>query len=106
MNFTYERIRALIASEDWRASDHALQRLTEYVILASDLADGILESVFVEDYPDFHAGPCVLLLQADRGGPVHAVWGLESGSDRPAVLVTVYRPSSARWNDDLRTRKL
>jgi hypothetical protein len=45
------------------------------------------------------------LLQADRNGPVHALWGLEKGQDRPAVLITVYRPDPAQWHDDNRTRR-
>ncbi len=82
-----------------------MQRLTEHNIVASDLADAIEGGVVVEDYPSYHAGPCVLVLQADRSGPVHALWGLELGTEQPAALVTVYRPDRARWHEDNRTRK-
>jgi hypothetical protein len=37
--------------------------LGEHAIIASDLVDGIAAAVVVEDYPDYNAGPCVLVLQ-------------------------------------------
>lgn len=105
MSATFSRICTLVKAEDWRTSDHALQRLTEHAIIASDLADGIKHAQVIEDYPDYHAGPCVLVLQEDRNGSVHTLWGLEQGTDRPAVIVTAYRPDPDRWLDDNRTRK-
>ena len=105
MSATFDMVRRLVEAGDWRASDHGLQRLGEQAIIASDLVDGIGAAVVVEDYPDYHAGPCVLVFQKDRDGPVHALWGLEKGTDRPAVLITAYRPDPERWEDDYRTRK-
>jgi hypothetical protein len=102
---TFDRVRTLVECGDWRASDHALQRIVEHAIIASDLVDGIGSGTVVEDYPDYHAGPCALILQSDRDGAVHALWGLEKGADRPAVLITAYRPDPKFWQDDNRTRR-
>lgn len=102
---TLDRIRLLVKLGDWSASRHALQRLAEHGVIASDLVDRIAEAESIEAYPDYHAGPCILTLQADRDGPVHALWGLQKGTDRPAVLITVYRPDAERWHSDNRTRK-
>ena len=102
---TFDKVRPLIASGDWVASDHALQRVDENGIIVGDLVASIASGEPVEDYPTYHAGPCVLTLQADRSGMVHALWGLRSGTDRPAVLITAYRPDPTRWHDDHRTRR-
>jgi hypothetical protein len=105
MSDTFGKVRALVLQDNWRASDHALQRLDEHDVIASDLADDIERGVVIEDYPSYHVGPCVLVLQADRRGAIHALWGLEADTQRPAVLVTVYRPDRTRWHEDDRTRK-
>ena len=105
MSETFKAVCLLVGHDDWRASDHALQRLAESGIIASDLADGITNAVVVEDYPGYHAGPCTLVLQMERDGFVHALWGLQTGTDRPAVLITAYRPDPARWHADNRTRR-
>lgn len=82
-----------------------MQRIAQYGILGSDLAEAIGAAEVVEDYPTYYAGPSVLVLLSDTVGPVHALWGLKSGTDRPAVLVTAYRPDPLQWHDDNRTRR-
>lgn len=80
--------------------------MAEDDILAGEAIDGVGTAVLVEDYPDFHKGPCALVLQQDHNGhPIHVVWGIPKGQSSPAVLVTAYRPDPARWTDDFLRRR-
>ena len=73
---------------------------------AREAIAGIFEARVVEDYPNYPKGPSVLLLQkASDGSPIHVVWGIPIGHDKPAVLVTAYRPDPARWDDNYLRRK-
>ena len=105
MSVTFAKIQAAVLTEDWRVSAHALQRLTKRDILGSELADTIGAGEVIEDYPTYHAGPSVLVLQHDHRGPVHVLWGLATGTDAPAVIVTAYRPDPQHWLADNRTRR-
>lgn len=66
MSPTFDRVRALVRQDDWRASDHAIQRMAEQDIIGSELADRMEDGIVVEDYPSYHAGPCVLVLHYDE----------------------------------------
>ncbi|MFM9941214.1 MAG: DUF4258 domain-containing protein [Hyphomicrobiaceae bacterium] len=86
-------------------SDHAYDRITDRGIVVSEIFDGVAAASVVEEYPNYHAGPCVLALQFEPSGAVvHALWGLRAGTDSPAVLVTAYRPDPQRWTQDFRRR--
>lgn len=39
------------------------------------------------------------------GMPIHVVWGIPKGCDKPAVLVTAYRPDPGRWDETFTKRK-
>jgi len=106
MSKTLQRILYLVQRGQVHVSDHGYDEMAEDEILARDVVAGVPAAVLVEDYPDYPKGPCVLVLQKDRGGqPIHAVWGIPRGKTSPAVLVTAYRPDPDRWTDDLRRRK-
>ena len=104
MNATFAKIVTLVAARDVRVSAHGLKRLQTKLIALSDLIDGIGIAEVIEDYPDYYAGPAVLVLYSGRP-PYHAVWGFELGTDRPAVLITAYAPDPAGWSADFRRRK-
>ena len=101
-----ERIRDLISAGEVRISEHGYDELAEDGLTARELLGGVLEAVVVEEYPSYPKGPCVLLLQKDREGkPVHAVWGIPKGHDRPVALVTAYRPNPERWDKEFLRRR-
>lgn len=106
MSDLLERIRALIADGEVRVSEHGYDELADDRLTAREAIAGIQEAVVVEEYPNYSKGPCVLLLQKDRDGDaIHVVWGIPTGADKPAVLVTAYRPDPARWDNNFMRRR-
>jgi len=106
MGDALQRIKALVAGGEVRISAHGYEELAADGLFVRDVVAGVPNAQMVEDYPDFHKGPCVLVLVEDRdGSPVHAVWGIPKGESGPAVLVTAYRPDPDRWSADFRSRK-
>ncbi len=106
MKGTFDRIRQLVKSGDVKISEHGYDELMEDNLTAREIIESIEKSILVEDYPNFPKGASILLLQTDRyGKPVHVVWGIPKGHDKPAVLVTAYRPDPKRWNAIFTERK-
>ena len=101
-----ERVRALICAGDVRISEHGYDELAEDRLTVREVLCGIQEAVVVEEYLNYPKGPCILLLQKDRtGAPIHVVWGIPKGHDKPVVLVTAYHPDSERWDKTFTRRR-
>ena len=106
VNATFKHVCQLIKSRQIRVSAHGYAQFAKRGILASDITTGALQGEAIEDYPEAHYGPSVLILQTDpKGKPVHVVWGIEKGTTGPAVIVTAYYPNPAEWTADFRSRK-
>jgi hypothetical protein len=105
MSETFQRIKELVTARDYRVSEHAATELEEDGILPLDAVNGVAGAWVVEDYPEFAKGPCVLVLAHDSDSrPIHVLWGLRKGTERPAVMITAYRPDPEQWSDDFRRR--
>ena len=53
----------------------------------------------MEEYPDYPKGRCILLLQYDKHiHPVHVLWRIPKGYDKPVVLVISCRPDPKGWD--------
>lgn len=105
MSRTWEKILDLVARGEIFISEHGHDDLSADEIRVRDIVGGVPGAEVLEDYPAYPKGPCVLALERDRDGrPLHAVWGIPRGAESPAVLVTAYRPDTARWSEDFRRR--
>lgn len=76
------------------------------MLTVTEIVEGVEAAGLVEDYPRYGKGPCVLVLQRNsRSEPIHVLWGIPKGHDRPAVLITASRPDPTGWSDDYKVRK-
>ena len=106
MSRTWQQIRELVARGEVPISDHGYDELAEDNIFIDDIVAGIENAVVVEDYPTYHKGSCVLVLQHDeQSQPIHVLWGVAQNTTTPAVVVTAYRPDPTQWGDDFLRRK-
>ena len=106
MSHTLQSVIDLVARQDVMISDHGYDELAEDGILITDVIAGVANAVVVEDYPEYHKGPCVLVLQKDHeGNPLHVVWGIPKNAAAPAVVVTAYRLDAEQWTEDFMRRK-
>ena len=106
MSVTLRKIKQLVVSGDVRVSDHGYDVLANDGLTAREILGGVENGILIEDYPEYPKDASVLVLQKDKNGqPVHVVWGIPKGHERPAVLVTAYRPDPDRWNESFMKRK-
>jgi hypothetical protein len=100
------QIQLLIIEREIKISSHGYDELAEDHIFVRDIIASIKKAQVVEEYPNFGKGPCVLDLQYNKyNKPVHDVWGIPKGQEKPAVLITAYRPDPKKWSENFLRRK-
>ena len=106
MSQTIELVRGLVARREVLISEHGYDELAQDEISVDDILMGVAKAAVVEDYPNYHKGPCVLVLQRDgQQREIHVVWGIPKGVSSPAVVVTAYRPDPVNWSEDFLRRR-
>lgn len=86
----------------WRL--HVLQRMPERSIERSDVLAVLTAGETIEDYPDDTPYPSALVLGFVGSRPLHVVVALDIGGP-DAYVVTVYEPSSDKFEADWKTRR-
>ena len=100
------RVQELVGNGEVRISEHGYDELAEDGLTALEAVEGLFSATEVEEYSNYPKGPSVLVLQtAGDGSAMHVVWGIPKGYDKPAVLVTAYRPDPSRWDESFLRRK-
>lgn len=68
-----EKIKSLVHDGDVRVSEHGYDELADDGLSPREIVKGIDEAILIEDYPRYHKGPCVLVLQKD-GSSASIMW--------------------------------
>ena len=80
-------------------SDHADEEAQEDELEFNEIYASVKTGEIIEDYPDDRPCPsCLVLGMTTSGTPIHSVWGYDQ-SKQIAILITVYRPDSVRWEN-------
>jgi hypothetical protein len=83
---------------------HAVERMAERGIGASDVRQVLDSGEVIADYPGDLPYPSRLVLAWLGARPVHVV-AADNHDDRITIVITVYEPDSALWETDFRTRR-
>ena len=83
---------------------HALERMLERGISRSQVKSAILHGTIIENYPDDHPIPSILLA-INQPEALHVVLAYDAISEQ-CHIITAYRPDLTHFEADLITRRL
>ena len=82
---------------------HAIKRMFERDIIATDVSMALVNGFVIEDYPNDTPYPSCLWLGYCGERPLHVVFAdnLENGE---RIIITVYEPNPLQWSPDFTKR--
>ena len=94
-----ENIVDAIRNSRVRITDHADEEVFDDNLAYEEIYFSVTNGKVIEDYPSDKPYPsCLILGRNFSGEPIHSVWAYNP-ENLWTVLITVYRPDSARWID-------
>ena len=83
---------------------HAVSRMFERGITEAEVHKALSEGEEIADYPEDLPYPSRLLLGWRGDRPLHVVVAYNARDDEQ-IVITVYEPDPAQWDDGFRRRK-
>lgn len=97
------KIQKLCRAEWIEFSKHVSDRMFQRNITADEIIEAILNGKIIEEYPDDYPHPsCLILGITLRKRVLHIVVGI---TDTRIWIITVYEPTTDRWNKDFTERR-
>jgi len=94
-----ENIVDAIRNSRVRITDHVDEEVFDDNLAYEEIYFSVTNGKVIEDYPSDKPYPsCLILGRNFSGEPIHNVWAYNP-ENLWTVLITVYRPDSARWID-------
>ncbi|MFO1479418.1 MAG: DUF4258 domain-containing protein [Turneriella sp.] len=85
-------------------SGHALQRMFEREITIEAVKTAVVSGEVIAEYPDDRPLASRLILWRSGLEVLHVVAAFDSAL-QCEIIISVYRPDPALWNEDMRTRR-
>ncbi|SMP86928.1 protein of unknown function [Epsilonproteobacteria bacterium SCGC AD-308-P11] len=82
---------------------HAIERMFERDISEIEVKDAVLNGTTIEEYADDKPYPSFLCLKHTDNKVIHVVYAVDK--DNSFIVITVYEPDPAIWNDDFKTKR-
>ena len=82
---------------------HSLERMLERGISRTEVLQAVSDGEVVEEYPEDRPFPSYLFMNVDQQ-PLHVVAATDP-SAQVCHIITVYRPDTEHFGDDLKTRR-
>ena len=83
---------------------HAIRRMFERAISATDINASFEKGSIIEAYPDDKPYPSFLWLGYSGERPLHVVYA-ENVQDGERIVITVYEPDPEQWESDFMRRR-
>lgn len=105
MSISIDDLKALCFSDDnIIMTQHLVIRCREHNIRFDDIKNSILNGEIIEQYPtDFPYPSCLVLGITIKNLYLHIVTGI---GDNKLWIITAYFPSTDKWENDFKTRKV